>query len=776
MSIISDHSKLYYNGLINMKNIILLLIILQSLASAIQSVTLQLHWKHQFQYAGFYAAIEQGYYNDLGIEVKIKEWNQNINKIQDLRNQKADIIIGASDILGEVFKSDDLLLISAYLQKTPVALAVKPDIYFPSDLKDKRIMAANNDLESSSFYKMWQSSNINPKKLNLEPHTFSMDSFVNGKVDGIQIYITDQLFELAEQKIQFNILSANNYGIDFYDIISISTKQFAAKNSKLIQNFKEATNKGWEYALNHKEELTELIIKKYNSQNKSKEALLFEAKRLENFILPKQYTLGNLEQNKLNKIALIHFEMGNILKIDNIDKYIFSYDNFDKNLNLTEIEKKYLQEKETLNICSIPNNISIVDKKFYKSIDIKIIEEITKKLQVNYKLINTKSYAESELYTKNGICDILSITRKTLDRDKILNINKPYIAQPLVMVTNSDVLFIDNFSKLKNKTIAISNDYTAFKMIKKLYPNLNIIEVQDPQTGLELVKKKQIFGFVDIPIIISHHIKQTGYLDLKIVGNLNINSGISMATTKKEPLLAPILEKSMNIISEDYITTLINEWYAIKYEKGIDYTLLWQTIVFALLLLSAMFYWNRKIQHTNSLLEVAHEELEEKNHILEKISVTDRLTNLFNRHKIDEVLNEEKSRCDRYSDTFGIIMLDIDHFKSVNDTYGHQVGDIVLKEISNILKSNIRSTDILGRWGGEEFLIICVNSDLEATKVVAEKCRKAIENFNFTTVQHKTSSFGISIYNKNQTIKETITKADDNLYKAKETGRNKIVF
>ena len=234
---------------------------------------------------------------------------------------------------------------------------------------------------------------------------------------------------------------------------------------------------------------------------------------------------------------------------------------------------------------------------------------------------------------------------------------QPFVAQPLVMVANGDVLFVDDFSKLRNKTIALSHDHLARKTINQMYPNLRIIEVESPQDGLKLVKKGEIFGFVDIPISISHHIKQLGFLDLKIVGSLDIISGITMGSTKKEPLLASILEKSMNLISEDYITTLINEWYAIKYEKGIDYTLVWQTLVFTLLLLSAMFYWNRKIHYTNLLLESTQKELKEKNNTLKILSVTDRLTNLFNRHKLDKILDDEKARCDRYDEIFGVILL-----------------------------------------------------------------------------------------------------------------------
>ena len=112
--------------------------------------------------------------------------------------------------------------------------------------------------------------------------------------------------------------------------------------------------------------------------------------------------------------------MGNIDKINNINEYIFSYKNFDRDLNLTPQEEEYLKTKKILNICSIPNSIDIDKNKFYKSIDIRLIEDITKKLQIKHKFIQTKTYEQSIKYTKDGICDILSITRATKKENKYL--------------------------------------------------------------------------------------------------------------------------------------------------------------------------------------------------------------------------------------------------------------------------------------------------------------------------------------------------------------------
>jgi diguanylate cyclase (GGDEF)-like protein len=120
-------------------------------------------------------------------------------------------------------------------------------------------------------------------------------------------------------------------------------------------------------------------------------------------------------------------------------------------------------------------------------------------------------------------------------------------------------------------------------------------------------------------------------------------------------------------------------------------------------------------------------------------------------------------------------MTDIDHFKSVNDTYGHQVGDEVLIGFSTLFKTQIRVTDSVGRIGGEEFLIICAQTDLEATCEVAEKLRSLISQTPFKTAGAQTASFGVAAYREGDTIKRIIKRADDALYRAKERGRNQVV-
>lgn len=159
---------------------------------------------------------------------------------------------------------------------------------------------------------------------------------------------------------------------------------------------------------------------------------------------------------------------------------------------------------------------------------------------------------------------------------------------------------------------------------------------------------------------------------------------------------------------------------------------------------------------------------------IEELSITDKLTGLYNRLKLDEVLIIRIEEFKRYKTDFSIILLDIDDFKMVNDIYGHDMGDNVLKTISTILKDNTRITDVVGRWGGEEFVIICENTNLDEIQILAEHLRIKVEQTIFKDVGNKTISLGIAQFKEGDTVSTIFKRADERLYLAKTTGKNKV--
>ncbi len=164
---------------------------------------------------------------------------------------------------------------------------------------------------------------------------------------------------------------------------------------------------------------------------------------------------------------------------------------------------------------------------------------------------------------------------------------------------------------------------------------------------------------------------------------------------------------------------------------------------------------------------------------LEKITLSDFLTGLANRRKILQHIEHEKNLYERHANAFSIILCDIDHFKNINDTYGHDSGDLVLKSIAGIFTGTLRKVDIASRWGGEEFLILLSASDQQGSGIVAERLRQAIEQLRIeidNVVVKVTMSFGVATWkNTDSDIEQFLKKADENLYRAKEEGRNRII-
>lgn len=166
--------------------------------------------------------------------------------------------------------------------------------------------------------------------------------------------------------------------------------------------------------------------------------------------------------------------------------------------------------------------------------------------------------------------------------------------------------------------------------------------------------------------------------------------------------------------------------------------------------------------------EMLHQEIE-------RIATIDQLTGIFNRHKFEELFALEGERSRRFSHPLSLILIDIDHFKTVNDTYGHDVGDKVLVQLVDSVRENIRKIDIFARWGGEEFLILCPSTDIKDAQAVAEKLRDAVESAFFPTAGKVTISLGLSSFNLEESFSELFKRADQGLYYAKEHGRNQVV-
>ncbi|QLC74229.1 diguanylate cyclase [Pseudomonas sp. LPB0260] len=212
-----------------------------------------------------------------------------------------------------------------------------------------------------------------------------------------------------------------------------------------------------------------------------------------------------------------------------------------------------------------------------------------------------------------------------------------------------------------------------------------------------------------------------------------------------------------------------------------DHRLLYQVIAGAALALLLMAIvalrfarLSRRLRREVSRRRQAEQELRDSNLLLERVANTDPLTGLWTRLKLEEVAHNEIKRAERYGLPLSLLFFDIDHFKVVNDQHGHDAGDRVLRAVAQRVQAQLRESDCLCRWGGEEFVILMPHTNLEHAAVIAEKLRILISNEPTAAQISVTASFGVAQWQPGQSLRELVKCADQVLYRAKQRGRNRI--
>lgn len=447
-------------------------------------------------------------------------------------------------------------------------------------------------------------------------------------------------------------------------------------------------------------------------------------------------------------------------------------------VELNKDERAYLNTK-VIKYCINPDGLpfeGLNENSEHSGISSDYYTLFEKILSAKFELIKTENWNESITYVKEGKCDMIALGMDTYERRKYLNFTTSYLNVPLVVATTVDVPFINHILDLQGEKIGIVKGDAFVKILRQKYPSLDLVEVEDIKEGLDKVKNGKLFGYIDTLASVGYEFQQKYFGELKIAGKIDETLKLSMAVVKDDTTLLNILQKTIDSLTNDIHREIFSKWIPIKYEKGVNYDLVWKVALSSLLFILLIVYWNRKIIKTNKLLEKAQKDIEEKNKALEKLATTDKLTNLYNRRKIEELLELEINRSERFGHHFGLAIIDIDKFKEVNDTFGHLVGDKVLEELANILNKNRRKTDFVGRYGGEEFIIICPESDIEGTLKLMELIKNKISEYPFHRVKNKTASFGVAISKNDDTVKSILNRADIALYNAKNSGRNKIEY
>lgn len=453
-------------------------------------------------------------------------------------------------------------------------------------------------------------------------------------------------------------------------------------------------------------------------------------------------------------------------------------------LELTSAERDYLAAKGKIKVCVDPDRLpfdGVNDNGEHDGLSGDYFKAIARMLGVPMVLHPVKNWDDLMDAARNRDCDVVAQINASEERKAFLDFSDPYFSLPLAVVTRYDRIFVeDSLQGAGNRFAVIAGDI-AIEKLRTLYPDIDLVEVKNNVEGLKQVRDGEVFGYIGAQGAVVFSLQTNKLDELAVTGSLPLAYDLAVATRKDEPLLGVTFAKALQAIDPKVAQSMRDKWSAITIRQVTDYTLLWQAILLAVLLLSVSLFWNRRLAKANlkilktvSELNQAQSQLEQQNKMLKKLSITDSLTEIFNRLKLDQDLEHEIQRATRNGTAFAVILLDLDHFKRVNDTHGHQVGDETLTIIARLLAANIRGVDIVGRWGGEEFLILCPGTDEQGCTLLAENLRALIEGQQFPTAGPQTASFGVASYQPGEKAQTIVERADLALYRAKERGRNRV--
>jgi polar amino acid transport system substrate-binding protein len=806
--------------------------IIMAQTSSIENVRLQLGWKHQFQYAGFYIAKEYGFYQDVNLDVSIKEFDHSIDIVNEVVSGHANFGIGKSSLLIERYNGKPVVALGALYQSSPsILVTTNPSFKSIKDIRGKKIMVTEDAVRSASITSMLLSNGISGNDFVRQKHSFNYNDLIEGNTDAMACYLSNELFHLAKKNIPYRVFNPKDYGYDFYGDLLFTSENEIVSSPKRVREFYAASKKGWLWAFENIEKTAELIYEKYNTQNKSLESLIYEGQVLKNLALIKGIDFGHISINKFNHIAEI-FRLGNLLdKDESLNTFVDPL-----NLNRTQIKIGVLVERgieATLKRWTPLTKYlkTKLDNYFFTVVplDFNQLSVDIENKKIDFFITNTLNYVQLEhLYGASRIATLLNN-----DSSK----HNTFSEFGGVIFTKNDNKNINNIEDINGKSFAAVDEHSfgGWIMAYDEFINHGMTKDDIKLTFLkthDAVVEAVLNGHVESGTIRTDTLERLvneGKIKLSDIKVINVKSHkgfpylVSTELYPESPFAK--LKHTPNKWANDVLSVLLNispdhhvfkEVKADEWTVPLDYNAVhsllkklhispyefhdinlvdvfkkYALIIYAvtlgfLLLIFSLVYihkLNRTLDGYNFKLDQEVKErtinLEKANKKLKVLAQTDPLTGINNRGYFFSQGNKYFNIAIRNKTPLHQLMLDLDFFKRINDKYGHHVGDLVLKEFTQTVEKTLRNSDLFGRIGGEEFSIILQDTSVEGAKLFAERIIENIKNMQIISANEVikvTVSIGLVTLKDEDNIHELLKKADAALYKAKTSGRNKYIY
>ena len=293
-------------------------------ALSLEPVTLQLRWLHQFQFAGYYAALEKGFYRQAGFDVRIIEGSPDIDPVEEVASGRCHYGVGSSEILLHRLRGIPLVVLAAIFQHSPSAILTQPGLTTPQHLAGRRVMFLAGD-NSAELLAVLLKEGITASRLRIVDSTYDIQDFIDGRTDGFHAYVTNEPYYLQRRNVPFALIRPITYGIDFYGDCLFTSERTLAVQGVRAEAFRRASLRGWDHAMRHREETADLILQRY-SRRKSREEILFEAQAMAQLILPDLVEIGHMNPGRWRHIADTYAELGMIPPGRPLEGFIYQPD------------------------------------------------------------------------------------------------------------------------------------------------------------------------------------------------------------------------------------------------------------------------------------------------------------------------------------------------------------------------------------------------------------------------------------------------------------------
>lgn len=806
-----------------MRFFLVLFLVFSSLVAKEQvltKVSLQLQWKHQFQSAGYYIAKEKGFYKDAGLDVEIKEYKSETNVVNEVVSGRATFGIGRSSLLIDRSEGKPIVIFGAAFQKSPlVVITTDPKIKKISDLKNKRIMITNNAGTSATILGMLYTNGITKNDFITQGHSFNYKDLENNKTDALAAYISNEAYSLEKDNVKYKIFDPSSYGFDFYEDLVFTSESEMKHNPKNVDAFREASIKGWNWAFKHIQESAKIIYKKYNTQNKSLDSLIYEGYVLKKMAYEKWVPFFSINKKKVRSISNVFKLRGLLDKNLDVDKFVYEYKRKVKIGVLAKNGKEATLKRWNSMAYYLNKELDYYDFEIVP-LEFDKMQDSVKNKEINFVITNTMYYVILE--HKFGISRIATL----VNTDSLNNYSlKEFGGVIFTKRTNTDILKIKDINGKKLGAVSklsfggwvmgyeelidhrIDIDDVDLKFLGTHPAVVSAVERGDVDVGIvrtDTLERMDIGGKINISDF--RIIEPKEYNDFPYLVSTSLYPEWPIAKLKHTPdslsnqLLSKLVayepsEKDMSrynikgwTVPLDY-SKVQNTLKRLRIEPYKNVQVRFEDIVkeysgylyligaIALILIARLFYdfiYNKELDFA---VKEKTRELILANKRLKILANQDYLTGISNRAHFMKFAKKYFDIAHRNEEELQMLSLDLDYFKKINDTYGHQAGDCVLKEFTEKVSSLLRKSDLFGRVGGEEFCIVLQNTSLEGAENFAQRICRSVEEMEMEcggNIMRITVSIGISTLDSEESIENLIRKSDIALYEAKENGRNQV--